>query len=140
RPTRRFSSISSGGSHACALTTSQRPFCWGSNDSGQVGDGSFLNRAVPVPVGGSLVADVISAGDHHSCAVSVSAPRRIFCWGSNNFGELGTGSFTKSPVPGPVNSTSDWQDVSAGLDYACASRVGGGAFCWGKNDVGQLGD
>jgi alpha-tubulin suppressor-like RCC1 family protein len=140
RSTLQFSRISSGARHACALTTSQRPVCWGSNDSGQVGDGSIVNRPVPVLVGGSLVADVISAGGEHSCAVRASAPRRIFCWGANNFGQLGTGSFTNSPLPGPVSSTLDWQDVSAGLDYTCAIRVGGGAFCWGRNDFGQLGD
>lgn len=45
-----FASITSGSYHSCGLTPVGRIFCWGSNIEGQLGDGSFEDRAVPVLV------------------------------------------------------------------------------------------
>jgi alpha-tubulin suppressor-like RCC1 family protein len=42
--------VASGGSHVCALTTAGRLWCWGSNSSGQLGDGTTTDRHAPVAV------------------------------------------------------------------------------------------
>ena len=42
--------ITAGGSHSCALLDTDRVKCWGSNGSGQVGDGTNSGRFTPVDV------------------------------------------------------------------------------------------
>jgi len=45
-----FSDVSVGGTVSCAMSVNGRPFCWGVNAAGQVGDGTRTNRSAPVPV------------------------------------------------------------------------------------------
>lgn len=82
--------ITAGAFHACALLSSGTVKCWGYNRFGQLGDGTISNRLVPVTVKG-LPTDIvqISAGSAHTCALS--ADGEVFCWGSNQNGQLGNG-------------------------------------------------
>ncbi|MEO8200903.1 MAG: hypothetical protein ABI679_10315, partial [Gemmatimonadota bacterium] len=45
-----FISISAGGAHTCAATSTQA-FCWGENAKGQLGDGSLVAKPTPVAIG-----------------------------------------------------------------------------------------
>jgi alpha-tubulin suppressor-like RCC1 family protein len=46
----RFASVSVGGSHTCALTVDRAAWCWGSNQVGELGDGTVQDRPRPVRV------------------------------------------------------------------------------------------
>jgi hypothetical protein len=133
-------SIVAGKDHACALTSVGRIKCWGRNDFGQLGDGSYLNRTTPVEVtalGGTPIA--IYAGGFNTCALLSGGVLR--CWGDNSNGQLGANSVVTSSVS-PVQVIglrATPVDVSIGRTHLCAALSTGEADCWGKNNSGQLG-
>jgi alpha-tubulin suppressor-like RCC1 family protein len=66
-------------------------FCWGHNQYGQLGDGTSgygMNKTDPVQVGTSSLWTDISSTQFHSCGINNS---KVYCWGWNNFGQLGNG-------------------------------------------------
>ncbi|MGQ0799861.1 MAG: RCC1 domain-containing protein [Pseudomarimonas sp.] len=132
-------SISAGQLHTCAVLASGEVRCWGANDGGQLGDGTFESRPQPVAVmelGGAAI--IVSAGEEHTCAVIASGGLR--CWGRNGFGQLGDGGFTDRNRPAQVVGFDvGVTAIGSGHYHTCAVR-NGGAFCWGNNDSGQLGD
>ncbi len=133
-----FKSVDAGGTHTCGVTTGGTAHCWGSNSSGQLGDGTTNPRRTPAAL--SLPANLvvsISAGSGHTCAVTGVAG--AYCWGTNSYGQLGDGTTTQRLTPVPVAGGLAFGWVSAGLNHTCAVRVGGGAYCWGTNSSGHLG-
>src|SRR3990172_7861780 len=87
------SAIATGWRHTCLLTGNGGVECWGYNLSGQLGDGTTLNRGTPAFVAGlaSNVAAVDGgSGSAHTCAVTSAGG--VKCWGFNTFGQLGDGT------------------------------------------------
>ncbi|MBN2725148.1 MAG: hypothetical protein JXR95_13875 [Deltaproteobacteria bacterium] len=114
--------------------------CWGYNDDGQLGDGTTIDRHMPVSVtglGDILVATQISAGLYHTCAVFSNGEAR--CWGYNNFGQLGDGTTTSRSTPVLV-AHSPFSQIDSGQYHTCGITDWNYAMCWGTNDHGQLGD
>jgi alpha-tubulin suppressor-like RCC1 family protein len=90
--------ISVSQSHVCALTRAGAVECWGSNESGELGNNSVSNSPEPVEVTGlGSGIQSISAGVYHTCALT--AVGGVECWGSNHDGALGDNSRSDSPVP-----------------------------------------
>jgi alpha-tubulin suppressor-like RCC1 family protein len=96
----KFRTVSAGGSHSCAITTAGAAYCWGSNETGQLGDGTVIPSASPQPVSGGLRMLAISAGASHTCVITEN--HLAYCWGSGDRGELGTGLTVGSSVPARV--------------------------------------
>ncbi len=96
--------------HTCAITNARAAYCWGWNDSGQLGAsssdmcsfaGSFFDCSTsPLAVAGSIEFVDIAVGIRHTCGVAVDGA--AYCWGSNSDGQLGDGTTNDSSVPVPV--------------------------------------
>ena len=129
-----------GFAHACAIVTGGGVKCWGSNGSGQLGDGTTTTRLTPIDVVGLPAPAVeLALGHMHSCAVLNTGA--LECWGANDSGQLGDGTTVGKLVPSDVAGLSSGvAHVSAAAHHACAVTTGGAVKCWGKNDAGQLGD
>ncbi|CAN7499354.1 fibronectin type III domain-containing protein [Acidovorax sp. LjRoot66] len=133
-------SIAAGVAHTCALTLAGAVQCWGSNSSGQLGDGSLTSKSTPQPVTG-LASGVaaIAAGNYYTCALTTAGA--VHCWGQNTLGQLGDGSATNRSTPQPVTGlASGVAAIAAGANHTCALTTAGAVQCWGYNNFGQLGD
>ena len=130
--------VSAGGRHSCALVDGGRAVCWGSNDRGQLGDGSFVSHAGPTPVAGEFAFTQVSAGVNFTCGVT--ATDQVYCWGDNDAGELGDGTTSARAAPVRVNSGAAFRVVRTGQAHTCALSRSGTVLCWGANTFGQLGD
>lgn len=124
--------------HTCAIVA-DLVWCWGLNNYGQLGD-EYLADSSSTPTPIAELAGVVSltSGTNHVCAVKNSGT--VWCWGSNVFGQLGTGTNALSAgTPILVDGLVDVAAVSAGVDHTCALKQDGTAWCWGFNMYAQLG-
>ena len=84
----------------------------------------------------------VSAGAEHVCAVTAGGAG--YCWGSDQFGQLGTGpavngnQLSPAPVVTPAGVT--WAHIDPGREHTCGVSTAGAAFCWGSDELGRLGN
>jgi alpha-tubulin suppressor-like RCC1 family protein len=137
---RTYTTITAGGSHTCALETSGKAWCWGYDNTGQVGDGgtSQASKFAPVAVEGDRSYTTIAAGSHHTCALETSG--KAWCWGYDYYGQIGNDAIQADVhAPAGVAGGRTYKAISAG-SHTCALDAAGKAWCWGNDSTGQVGD
>ena len=110
------------GAKACAVAVGGTVYCW-------------LNSPIAVP-GGRPFTGVSPGFLRHSCALEGA---RAYCWGENDYGELGSTPVTISLSPIAVSGGRTFVSVGAGTQFSCGLTTSGAAYCWGRSDRGQLG-
>jgi alpha-tubulin suppressor-like RCC1 family protein len=132
------SRLTAGEEFTCALLQGGAVKCWGRNHRAQLGDGTQVDRRVPVNTAISGVAD-LDAGRLHVCAALGDGSVR--CWGDNESGQIGdTGALAFSEVPVVIPGIANATQVDANGFSSCARQGNGVVQCWGDNQAGQLGD
>jgi hypothetical protein len=153
-PLTNVADVDVGADFACAVTGSHHVYCWGDNSGGQLGIGTIevardgapptTFSAYPLPVvttmGGSTAfvgVDQIGLGRYHACVHHTD--NSVWCWGANNWGNLGTGDQTSSTFPVRVTGLVQPASQVAVADAFSCARTGDEAWCWGSSTYG-LGD
>ena len=132
--------LTCGSEFACALGADGAAWCWGANESGQLGTGTAGDPATaPAMIAGGMFTQ-ITAGAHHVCAVKTDGT--VWCWGANDSGQLGTGTKKSVAVPtlvGKVAAVAD-RPLALGNDFTLAlgTKASKTPFAWGANTFGQL--
>lgn len=138
-------SLSVGSSHACIRKADDSIWCWGSNGSARIGDGTTTNVLLPKQIATGLS---VAAGKHHTCTVHLDGT--VWCAGEswrNRIGN-GVGSYD-TPAPGTYPTPVQVVTTRGGPPFANAAQVFAGglscalvdkaAYCWGDNLYGQIG-
>jgi len=120
-----FTHIMSGKYHACGIDPSGQAYCWGWNDTGQLGDGTTIDRPQPQPVASGESFKELTGGKFHSCGLTTGGA--AFCWGLGD------------PTPSLVPGGHTFVQITAGEAHTCGLNEAGTVFCWGADRHGQLG-
>jgi len=132
--------VSAGSGFTCAVRRDGTAFCWGSNDHGELGNGTRGNSLAPVPVSTEMKFASVSAGWLYACALTTSGA--AYCWGNAQPDDAGPvpGDPMERRVPVAVGGDLTLSSLSAGHQHACGVSSVGAVYCWGDNDAGQLGN
>jgi alpha-tubulin suppressor-like RCC1 family protein len=123
--------------HSCVRTSMGRVLCWGTNQSGEVGDGTRMPRGSPTEAGNLTDVTAIGVSDVRTCAVHSS--RQVLCW-EHDYTLDEAERTMPPPPPAFVGKLSDVTALAMRGGHACGLHSSGLVSCWGANYVGQLGD
>jgi len=128
----RYQTIGAGYTHTCALATDGAAYCWGQNEYGQLGDGTHDDHRSPVRVlGGHRYVSLVTAiTGSFNCGLT--ADGEAWCWGLNNYGQLGAGNKSdSSSAPVVVLGGLKFVSISAGRFHGCGVTGDDVVWCWG---------
>ncbi len=133
----RFTSVVVYYQTSCAIAIDGTPYCWGLNNTGQLGLGDNSEHLTPVALSGGLHLRSIGLGELHGCGLDAGGV--AWCWGNNDAGQLGT-PFTGAPIrgPAPIDSQLRFDSLSVGGFSACGITHDGHTYCWGSGSYGEL--
>jgi prepilin-type N-terminal cleavage/methylation domain-containing protein len=144
--------IAAGDNHTCAIDSNDKAYCWGDNWAGQLGNDSDVESYTPVAVdttgeldGLTIKSISTSSGSSHTCVIA--SDDKVYCWGDNGVGQLGTGAAdsdlhsvpTAIDMAGVLNGLTI-KSVAVGPTKTCVIASDDNAYCWGENWNGSLGN
>ena len=129
--------VSGGSSHTIAIKTDGSLWAWGSNSSGELGDGTTVGKILPTRISNDNNWDSVSAG--YGFTLAIKNDSSLWAWGYNGGGRLGDGTTVDKHTPTRIGNDSNWDSVSTGSYHSVAIKEDGSLWVWGNNSSGQLG-
>lgn len=137
----KMTQVSAGSTSSFAVGPGGTVWAWGDNSTGELGDGTTTDRAVPTSISTSPggVSQVSSGWGH---TLALGSDGTVWAWGDNSHGQLGDGGATAHYAPAPVPGLGGYivRRVAAGASHSLALTSTGVVMAWGSNRFGQLGD
>ena len=129
--------------HVLALDNLGVLWAWGANSGftgfGCLGDGTTVDKCIPISVHGGITFCKISAGERVS--VGIDNNGQVWGWGRNAYGQIGDNSTTNRCVPTSIHGTKKtFCEISSNHRHVVAIDNHSQVWSWGRNDRGQLGD
>jgi alpha-tubulin suppressor-like RCC1 family protein len=134
-----FEAITAGNQTVCGQVATGTIYCWGASGGGKLP--FYNNSSIPQPVlfGGTDIRSLsLGSAWNHACGLAANA--KVYCWGSNDWGKLGTTAAPSSNTLVEVSLGGPAVTVVAGEDHNCAVLQSGALKCWGSNIDGELGN
>ncbi len=136
-----WNDVDVGSDHTVGIQRDGSLWAWGNNSTGELGDGTTIQRAAPVLVSSDQWSEVIAWYDY---TIAIKPDQSVWAWGRNSwgrdgFGRFGDGSIATKITPVQIG-TDFWVNASAGASFATALNSDGSLWSWGSNASGQLGD
>ena len=134
--------VAAGYYHTLALALDGTVNASGSNSSGQLGDGTNINRPTSVKLNslaGKVIADISAENDRSFAIVD---DKSVMSWGENSEYQLGIGNTTSQNTPITVSALTGKNivGISSGSHHSIAVDDHGIVWTWGANISGELGD
>ncbi|MBB4904289.1 alpha-tubulin suppressor-like RCC1 family protein [Actinophytocola algeriensis] len=166
-PLNDVTTLSVGGAHNLARRADGTVVSWGSNLTGQLGDGTMTDRTTPAPVCAPGATDcaadplvgvtglaaggaVQSQDGLWGTSLALTTAGTVLAWGHNGYGQVGDTTTTDRTTPVQVcavGATDCGADPLTGVSAIAAGGLhsqallgGGQVLSWGENEDGQLGD
>jgi alpha-tubulin suppressor-like RCC1 family protein len=130
-----WSAFAGGNSHSIALKTDGTLWSWGSNQSGQLGNGTTDSRITADAVGTDSDWSMITISDSYTLAIKTN--RTLWAWGLNDIYQLGLGNDTNRNTPSQVGTLSDWSIVIAASTQTSGLKTNGTLWSWGCGMLGN---
>lgn len=130
--------IARGGGHSLALCNYGYVQSWGTNQYGQLGNGSNINTSTPVFVNNIDNIIAVSCGYNHSLALRNDST--VWSWGYNSSGQLGDGTNINRTAPVFISGLTNVIAIAGGGNHTLVLKNDGTVWAWGNNTNGQLGD
>ena len=131
----------SGWFHTCVAVDNQ-VFCFGDDSSGQLGNGSDLSSATPVPVSADFGSTVVALSSKAETTCALLQTGDVWCWGNNGSFVAGEADpqvvIQRTPVQIDLGGQTA-KSLAVGANFACVVTDAGEVRCWGDNGTGQLG-
>ena len=135
-----------GQSHTCALVGSGSVKCWGSNVTGQIGDGTTTDRSSATSVTGITNATHLASNGTVGTSVgpigsncALFADGTMKCWGYNAYGQLGDFTTLNRSTPVSVIGVTSGTSIATSPYASCSVDSNHHAQCWGGNTYGIQG-
>ena len=129
--------VSNGGGHIVFIKDDGSLWGLGENGSGELGDGTTIDRNSSVRI---VESDVVSVSANSKHTMFVKTDGTLWGMGKNSKGILGNGVTSDATTLNPIQISSDVTSVSAGQDHTSFVKTDGSLWAMGYNHRGRLGD
>jgi alpha-tubulin suppressor-like RCC1 family protein len=120
--------------HVHAIQNNGKLWGWGTNTTGELGDGTVVSRSSPVQVSGAQNWSTVAGLGGYTQSAGIDTSGKVYLWSSYNGNVITSGSHISNPT------YYSWSQISVGPSHTVALREDGKVFAWGLNSVGQVGD
>jgi alpha-tubulin suppressor-like RCC1 family protein len=131
QPPMTWKTVSGGANHTVAIRSDGSLWAWGSNEKGQLGNGTYLDGGLPQRIGNAADWKAIACGIYHTMALKTNGT--LWAWGANDYKQLGVG-LTANSVNHPVQigTATDWKLVVSCNNHTVAVKNNNTSYTWGS--------